>query len=49
MKKIVIIAVSTACAIATAYAGMKCWNCKGTGWDKNLRCGTCGGDGEIGN
>ena len=49
MKKIVIIAISAACAVATAYAGMKCWQCKGTGWNKDLKCLTCGGDGEIGN
>ena len=49
MKKKLIIASIIAAITATAYAGAKCIQCKGTGWNGSYRCASCGGDGEVGN
>lgn len=49
MKQIAIIIAATLTTAALALAGIKCYKCKGSGWDGNFRCLPCGGDGEIGN
>lgn len=48
MKTKIAIAIITAAAITTVYAWIKCPPCNGTGWDGNLKCFSCGGDGKIG-
>lgn len=48
MKRILIIAAAVLAAASIAYAaGIKCYKCKGTGWDGSFKCLVCGGDGEI--
>lgn len=45
--KITILAIIAAASTA-AYAWVKCPQCNGTGWNGNLKCFSCGGDGKIG-
>lgn len=49
MKKtsIAIIVTAALAAIAIAGTGIKCRTCKGSGWDGNFKCTSCGGDGEY--
>lgn len=47
--KLFLIVAVTAIAAATAYAYIQCPICKGSGWNGNLKCFSCGGDGKIGN
>jgi DnaJ-class molecular chaperone len=49
MKKtsIAIIVTAALAALAMAQTGIKCRNCKGSGWDGNFKCTNCGGDGEY--
>lgn len=46
-KTIAIIVMAALAATAIAQTGIKCVSCKGTGWNGNLKCGACGGDGEY--
>jgi len=48
-NKLIIASFIAAITASVAYAGVKCVRCNGTGWDKNVRCFQCGGDGEVGN
>lgn len=48
-KKLIIACVVAAVTATTAYAWTQCLSCKGTGWNGNLKCYPCGGDGKIGN
>ena len=48
-KKLIIASIVAAITATTAYAYIQCPTCKGSGWDKNLKCLPCGGDGKIGN
>lgn len=48
-KKLIIASIITAITATAVYAGTKCSICKGTGWQDQLRCIHCGGDGEVGN
>ena len=49
MKKYIVSTIATIVLASAAYAGAKCIVCKGSGWQGNYRCASCGGDGEIGN
>jgi len=46
-KTIVFIVTAALAAFAIAGTGIKCRSCNGTGWNGNLKCGCCGGDGEY--
>lgn len=48
--KTILIIVASALLAVTAYAGVMCRTCKGTGWRTPIsKCTICGGDGEVGN
>lgn len=48
MKLKLKIAIITIIAAGIAIAaGIKCNNCKGTGWSGSFKCTPCGGDGEL--
>lgn len=49
MKKITLTVLAIAFTAGAAYAGFKCQFCKGTGWNGQVKCIHCGGDGETGN
>ncbi len=46
-KTLLIVALMSAFAIGTVYAGFKCRGCNGTGWRGQVKCIQCGGDGET--
>jgi DnaJ-class molecular chaperone len=48
MKTKLIIITIIAAVATTAYAYIQCPQCRGSGWDGNLKCFSCGGDGKIG-
>lgn len=48
MRTFVIAVATTAALTAVAVAWIQCPVCKGSGWDKNLKCFSCQGDGKIG-
>ena len=48
MKKIIFTIAAVTLLSAAAHAWIKCPPCNGTGWQGNLTCFSCGGDGKIG-
>jgi hypothetical protein len=47
MKTIITIIAIALTYVALAGSGIKCSNCKGSGWDGKFKCVSCGGDGEY--